>query len=203
MKTDITEATTDDLIQPTANPNEFEYHMDHWPGYDGVTRRIETHRLPPGAVLVSKSPDDLKVMTVGDHLELFIDRRIPPGGDIDIRYTYRLAPAPAPSGSGAQAVPTPPAPQSMIVQLPMPVKTEYIIIRADGDLVVDRHSISPDALETLLAKLGKTSPDEQVIIRADPGADEKRIEQVVGLCGQANLRNVGFASVPSPASTPQ
>jgi serine/threonine protein kinase/biopolymer transport protein ExbD len=84
------EGTMTDLIHPTGNPGEFEYHMDHSPGYSGITRRIETHRLPPGAELISKSPDDLKVMTAGDHIELFIDRRIPRGGDIDIRFVYKL-----------------------------------------------------------------------------------------------------------------
>jgi predicted Ser/Thr protein kinase len=91
MLTNIMEGTMMNLIQPTGNPGEFEYHMDHSPGYSGVTRRIETHRLPSGAVLIDKSPKDLKVMTVGDHLELFIDRRIPGGDDIDIRFRYRLA----------------------------------------------------------------------------------------------------------------
>jgi hypothetical protein len=91
------EGAMTDLIHPTGNPGEFVYHMDHSPGYLGITRRIETHRLPPGAELISKSPDDLKVMHAGDHIELFIDRRIPPGGDIDIRYRYRLEKAPTPN----------------------------------------------------------------------------------------------------------
>jgi len=116
MMTNITEGAMENLIHPTGNPNEFEYHLDHSPGYNGVTRRIETHRLPPGAVLVSKSPDDLKVMSVGDHIELFIDRKIPRGGDIDIRYRYRLPAAPdritnmppaSPAPATSQAVPTP------------------------------------------------------------------------------------------------
>ena len=86
-----TEAIETGLIKATGEPGVFEFSMNHWPGYDGVTHRIELHRLPPGAELIDKSPDDLKAERVGNHIELRIDRRIPPGGHIELRYRYRLA----------------------------------------------------------------------------------------------------------------
>ena len=89
--TTITEGDMYGLINPGTEPGVFEYHMDHSPGYDGVTHRIELHRLPSGAELLWKNTDDLKVQTVGDHLELRIDCKIPRGGDLDLRYRYRLA----------------------------------------------------------------------------------------------------------------
>jgi hypothetical protein len=79
------------MIKATGVPGVFEYSMNQWPGYQGVTHRIELHRLPPGAELIDKSPDDLNVEQVGNHIELRIDRRIPPGGNLEVRYRYRLA----------------------------------------------------------------------------------------------------------------
>jgi RNA polymerase sigma-70 factor (ECF subfamily) len=90
------------LIKATGEPGVFQYSMNHWPEYDGVTHRIELHRLPPGAELIDKSPDDLKEEKVGDHIELRVDRRIPPGGNIEVRYRYRLANA----GAADQATPS-------------------------------------------------------------------------------------------------
>ena len=90
-----TEGTETGLIKATGKPGVFQYSMKHWPGYDGVTRRVELHRLPPGAELIDKSPGDLKEEKVGDHIELRLDRRIPPGGHIDVRYSYRLSATPA------------------------------------------------------------------------------------------------------------
>jgi predicted Ser/Thr protein kinase len=81
------------LLKATGEPGEFEYDFDQSPGYDGVTHRIETHRLPPGAELIDKGPQDMKVDHVGDHIELHLDYRVPPGSDIDIRFRYRLASA--------------------------------------------------------------------------------------------------------------
>ena len=85
------EGTQTGLIKATDEQGVFEYNMKHWPAYNGITRRIERHRLPPGAVLIEKSPDDLIEEKVGDHIELHIDRQISPGGNIEIRYRYRLA----------------------------------------------------------------------------------------------------------------
>ena len=93
------------LVKATRQPNVFEYHMKHWPAYDGVTRRIEVHRLPPGAELLSKRPGDM-VETVNEgRIELRIERLIPPDGYLEVSYRYRLGAAPA-----AVAHPLSPAP---------------------------------------------------------------------------------------------
>jgi RNA polymerase sigma factor (sigma-70 family) len=85
------EGTMTGLIQPTGEPGVYEYSMDHSPGAYGRTRRVEVHHLPQGAVLLSKAPDDLEATTNGDQIELRIDRIIPPGGDLAVRYRYQLA----------------------------------------------------------------------------------------------------------------
>ena len=88
------EGTMVGLIHAHGEPGVFEYAMDHSPGYDGITHRIERHMLPAGAQVVWKNTADLKEEKVGDHVELHIDRRIPRGGHIEVRYRYQLSPTP-------------------------------------------------------------------------------------------------------------
>ncbi len=80
-------------IKAMGDSDVFEYSMKHWSGYKSITRRIERYRLPAGAVLIDKFPPDLKEETVGDHLELHIDRNIPPGDHLEVRFRYRLTAA--------------------------------------------------------------------------------------------------------------
>jgi hypothetical protein len=82
------------LIHSTIEPNGFEYHMDHSPGYDGMTHRLELHRLPLGAELLGHAKN-MREEKAGGRVELHLDCQIPPGGDSDVRYRYRLSKAPA------------------------------------------------------------------------------------------------------------
>jgi predicted Ser/Thr protein kinase len=113
MVTVTIEGVVSGLIAQTSDPEVFDYDFDHTPGYDGVTHRTELHRLPPGAQLLEKSPDDLQVISAGDHIELRIDRRIPQGGSLDVRYRYRLnngvVPAVSPEPSALWLLPKPAA----------------------------------------------------------------------------------------------
>jgi HEAT repeat protein/predicted Ser/Thr protein kinase len=84
------EGTIAGLIRPTGEPGVFDYRMRHSPGINGVTRRVETHRLPPGAQLLSSTPPDLEIRRQQDRVELFIDRRIPKGGSLEVTYRYQL-----------------------------------------------------------------------------------------------------------------
>jgi hypothetical protein len=88
--TTVLEGTMDGLIKKTGDPETFEYRANHFPGYDGVTHRIERHELPPGAQVLWKNTGDLLERKVGDHTELFIDRRIPIHGTIEVHYRYKL-----------------------------------------------------------------------------------------------------------------
>ena len=86
------EGTITGLVKPMGEPGVFQYEMRHWPGVNGMTRRIEVHRLPPGAELLQKSPADLLQQTTPDgRIELRIDRLIPEKGSLEVRYRYRLA----------------------------------------------------------------------------------------------------------------
>ena len=85
----VMEGAETGLVKPLTQPGEFEYTMRHWPG-DIRTRRIERHLLPASAQLLNKEPADLTERARDGRIELFIDRVIPSGDSLEIRYTYRL-----------------------------------------------------------------------------------------------------------------
>jgi hypothetical protein len=85
----VMEGTETGLVKRLPQPGEFEYTMRHWPG-NMRTRRIERHLLPTGARLLSKTPAELTERTRDGRVELFIDRIIPSGDSLEIRYTFRL-----------------------------------------------------------------------------------------------------------------
>jgi beta-lactamase regulating signal transducer with metallopeptidase domain len=86
----ICEGTQASLIRPGDEPNTFEYHMKHFPAAQVDVKRIEVHRLPAGAELLSKSPADLIESRKDGRIELRIERLIPPGGSLEVSYRYRL-----------------------------------------------------------------------------------------------------------------
>jgi hypothetical protein len=71
----------------------FEFQTHERMGQDGVIHRRDTYRLPPGAVLLDKSPTEIATTTKGDQIELHLDKLLPPPGNLDVRLRYRLAPA--------------------------------------------------------------------------------------------------------------
>jgi serine/threonine protein kinase len=86
----IGEGTMTGRVKPTGAPGVFEYSMRHRPVGQQRTRRIEWHRLPPGASLLEKQPNDLHERVRDGRIELFIDRLIPPGDSLEIVYRFRL-----------------------------------------------------------------------------------------------------------------
>jgi serine/threonine protein kinase len=86
----ISEGTMTGRVKPTGAPGVFEYSMRHRPVAQQRTRRIEWHRLPPGACLLEKQPNDLHERGRNGRIELFIDRLIPPGDSLEIVYRFRL-----------------------------------------------------------------------------------------------------------------
>jgi hypothetical protein len=84
------EGTETTLIKPAGEPDTFVYHMKHWPAVDVETRRVEVHRLTPGAELLSKSPPDMIESRQDGRIELRIERLIPAGGNLEVSYRYRL-----------------------------------------------------------------------------------------------------------------
>ena len=89
----VDEGTITGQIKRTGPPGVFEYSMRHRPLAKQRTRRMEWHRLPPGACLLEKQPNDLRERVRDGRIELLIDRLIPPGDSLEIVYRFRLDPS--------------------------------------------------------------------------------------------------------------
>lgn len=87
---DISEGTMTGMVKPTGAPDVFEYSTRHRPLTAQHTRRVEWHRLPPGASLLEKEPNDLRERVRDGRTDLLIDRLIPPGDSLEIVYRFRL-----------------------------------------------------------------------------------------------------------------
>jgi len=78
-------------------------------------------------------------------------------------------------------------PQSYVGQV-------VVNVRADGTIVMNRKSFSPDALRAKLKDLSKLYPDQAVILRGDQHTNYKYIVDVLDICRSANIWNVAFAT---------
>ncbi len=67
------------------------YQMDHNPGGNSDTRRIELFRLPERAELIETTPADLPHEVVDGRVQIFVDVMIPQGGSNQVAVQYRLA----------------------------------------------------------------------------------------------------------------
>ncbi|MGA0368800.1 MAG: ExbD/TolR family protein [Kiritimatiellia bacterium] len=72
---------------------------------------------------------------------------------------------------------------------------EIIInVFADGSLVVNGRSLSPEDLGELLLRVSELFPGQPVVIRGDETADYGFIMKVMDLCRQADIFNISFAT---------
>ena len=76
--------------QTTGEPDTFELQANEEVGNESVIHRVNVFRLPPGAVLLEKSPADLETTTNGGRVELRMDKMLPPPGKSEVRIRYRL-----------------------------------------------------------------------------------------------------------------
>ncbi len=81
------------MIKPTGEPNVFEIQMNSDMGNEYAVHRIDVFRLPPGAVLLEKSPADLAATTNSERIALRMDKMLPPPGKTNFRIRYQLASA--------------------------------------------------------------------------------------------------------------
>jgi RNA polymerase sigma factor (sigma-70 family) len=88
------EGTIDGLgtgaLKPTGEPGVYELQTHERMGQGLFVHRSDVCRLPPGAILLEKSPDELSVTTNGDRVELRMDKLLPPPQKWDLRLRYRL-----------------------------------------------------------------------------------------------------------------
>jgi RNA polymerase sigma factor (sigma-70 family) len=78
-------------IKPAGEPGVFELQTHEQMGFPFIVRRSDLYRLPPGAVLLEKSPADWIATTNNGRVELRIDKMLPPPGKFESLIRYRLA----------------------------------------------------------------------------------------------------------------
>jgi beta-lactamase regulating signal transducer with metallopeptidase domain len=84
------ESTITTLVQPTGKAGEFRYHMTHSPNAPFTVRRVEIHRLPPGAELLEQNPNGSIKASKDGRIELRVAQTIMPGQSMDVAFRYRL-----------------------------------------------------------------------------------------------------------------
>jgi hypothetical protein len=82
--------TLTNLIQPGNLDGEFVCQMNDCPDDECITHSVETYRLPPGAVLLSKGPAALQEAMNAGRTELKIERTVLAGHTRELSFRYRL-----------------------------------------------------------------------------------------------------------------
>lgn len=79
---------------------------------------------------------------------------------------------------------------------------EVIInVKSDGSLVMNRRTMTPEALLSALSQVAKLYPDQAVVLRGDQRVDYGTIVRTLDLCRKANIWNVAFATaIPGPTA---
>lgn len=67
-------------------------------------------------------------------------------------------------------------------------------VRADGEIVLNRRSLTPEELLDALTRISALYPDQAVVLRGDENADYKYIVRALDICRSANIWNVAFAT---------
>ena len=72
---------------------------------------------------------------------------------------------------------------------------EVIInVKADGSLVMNRRTLSPQELQSTLTRIAALYPDQAIILRGDEKVDYGHIVQTLDICRSANIWNIAFAT---------
>ena len=75
-----------------------------------------------------------------------------------------------------------------------PIGDVIVNVKADGNVVVNRRTLSESDLTTMLKGLVALNPDQAVVIRGDEAGAYKNIVNVLNVCSQAGVTNVAFAT---------
>ena len=77
---------------------------------------------------------------------------------------------------------------------PAPIGDVVVNVKVDGNVVVNRRTLSTDELTELLKGLVQLNPDQAVVIRGDETGAYRNIVNVLNICTQAGVTNVAFAT---------
>ncbi len=75
-----------------------------------------------------------------------------------------------------------------------PVGDVVVNVRTDGNVVVNRRTLSEADLSELLRNLVQLNADQAVVIRGDETGAYKNIVSVLNTCSEAGVTNVAFAT---------
>ena len=67
-------------------------------------------------------------------------------------------------------------------------------VKADGNVVVNRRTLSGPELQELLKNMVQLNPEQAVVIRGDEAGAYKNIVEVLNICTEAGVTNVAFAT---------
>jgi len=75
-----------------------------------------------------------------------------------------------------------------------PVGDVVVNVKADGNVIVNRRTLTPAELTDLLKSLVQLNTEQAVIIRGDEAGAYKNIIAVLNICTEAGITNVAFAT---------
>ncbi|MEP6685235.1 MAG: biopolymer transporter ExbD [Verrucomicrobiota bacterium] len=75
-----------------------------------------------------------------------------------------------------------------------PIGDVIVNVKADGNVVVNRRTLTSQELSDLLKGLVQLSAEQAVVIRGDEAGAYKNIVNVLNICSEAGITNVAFAT---------
>ncbi len=75
-----------------------------------------------------------------------------------------------------------------------PIGDVVVNVKADGNVVVNRRTLSGSELTEMLKSLVQLYPDQAVVIRGDETGAYKNVIGVLNICSEAGVTNVAFAT---------
>ena len=75
-----------------------------------------------------------------------------------------------------------------------PIGDVVVNVKADGNVVVNRRTLTGPELSDLLKNLVQLNAEQAVVIRGDEAGAYKNIVGVLNICSEAGVSNVAFAT---------
>ena len=75
-----------------------------------------------------------------------------------------------------------------------PIGDVVVNVKTDGNVVVNRRTLSGAELTEMLKNLVQLYPDQAVVIRGDETGAYKNVVGVLNICSEAGITNIAFAT---------
>ncbi|MDQ6940297.1 MAG: biopolymer transporter ExbD [Verrucomicrobiota bacterium] len=75
-----------------------------------------------------------------------------------------------------------------------PIGDVVVNVKADGNVIVNRRTLSGPELSEMLRSLVQLDSNQAVVIRGDEVGQYKNVVEVLNICSQAGVTNVAFAT---------